>query len=678
MSLKNIPLKDTYWSGNDDLINEFYIPCLQNSISYDRAVGYFSSSILKYISNGLYQFIMNGGKIRLICSAELSHRDIELIKKGYDNSEDIFESKFSKEIDDLVSDSELANVKNLAWLIKNERLDIKICIKSENKISTLFHEKFGIFKDTSGDIVSYMGSINESPMGWLYNEESFEVSYTWEPALKPRVMQKVERFERLWNNLAEGVDTYSFPDALRKKIVKIAPSKPVDEIRYTVKKPKIEFIPRKCQKEAFEKYSESYSCFFQMATGSGKTKASLYSFKNTPKWRFLLILVPNLELVEQWEKDVRLFFPDAYILKCSSGYNWKEKLLDIIEAKIPYKSIAISTYDSAISRFALDKFMKINPNIFGIICDEAHNLGSPERQKLMRLPARFRIGLSATPVRNFDIEGTERILEYFNNNIYKFTIKDAIDEEYLVEYEYYVYPYDLTSDEWDLYLELSKKINKCNILLNSQDDTNKNKGKIEKKLKNLYIKRAEIFKTSKNKKKEFINIVKNITNDNRLLVYCDSKNHLKEYANLLDSLGLDYYTYMGDMSKKDRAVVLGNFEMGVKKILLAIKCLDEGIDIPICDSAVFVSSSSSEREFIQRRGRVLRKYPGKNRAYIYDFFTIPPYDKYDNYEVKIAKELVEKEYRRINIISNDAINGISVKNQLDEVLDKYNLNPYRI
>jgi len=677
MSLKNMPLKDTYWSGNDDLINEFYIPCLQNSISYDRAVGYFSSSILKYISNGLYQFIRNGGKIRLICSAELSHKDIGLIKKGYDNPEDMFESKFSKEIDDLLSDYELSNVKNLAWLIKNERLDIKICIKSENKISTLFHEKFGIFKDELGNIVSYMGSINESLMGWLYNEESFEVSYTWESALKPRVMHKVERFENLWNNLAEGVDTYSFPDALRKKIVKIAPSKPIDEVNY-IFNPKIEFTPRKCQKEAFEKYSESYSCFFQMATGSGKTKASLYSFKNTLKWKFLLILVPNLELVEQWEKDVKLFFPDAYILKCSGEYNWKEKLLDLIEAKIPYKSIAISTYDSAISRFALDKFVKINPNIFGIIYDEAHNLGSSERQKLMTLSTRFKIGLSATPVRNFDIEGTEKILGYFNNNIYKFTIKDAIDEGYLVEYEYYVYPYELTSDEWDRYIELSKKINKYNILLNSQDSTNKNKDEIEKLLKKLYIKRAEIFKTSKNKKEKFINIIENISSDNRLLVYCDSKNHLKEYAKLLNSLNIDYYTYTGDMSKKDRAVILSNFERGVKKLLLAIKCLDEGIDIPICDSAVFISSSSSEREFIQRRGRVLRKYPGKNRAYIYDFFTIPPYDKNDDYEVKTAKELVKKEYNRINIISNDAINGISVKNQLDEVLDKYNLNPYKI
>lgn len=163
MSLQDISFNDTYWSGENDLINEFYIPCLTESVEYCRAVGYFSSSILCYITNGLFPFIQNGGKIRILCSTNLSEEDEKSLSLGYDIRK-ILQGKIESELSTALS-LNLSNIKNLCWLVKNDRLDIKICLRSKSgtpKGSRLFHEKFGIFKDPYGNAVSFLGSINET------------------------------------------------------------------------------------------------------------------------------------------------------------------------------------------------------------------------------------------------------------------------------------------------------------------------------------------------------------------------------------------------------------------------------------------------------------------------------------------------------------------------------------
>lgn len=673
MLLQDIEFKDTYWSGEANLIREFYIPCLEVSNTYCRAVGYFSSSILNYISNGLFAFIKNKGKIEIVCSTNLSEEDQKNISLGYDIRE-IIKDKISNVVDEVLEEN-TANIKNLCWLVKNDMLDIKVCYKiSENNKPNLFHEKFGYFSDSENNIVSFLGSVNETLSGWVNNEESFEVSMNWIPVLEKRVEEKLIRFNKLWAGTANNVVTYDFPKAVREKLIKYAPEY-VNEHVYEPGeyKKKHKFKPRKCQEDAKEKFIQNdYKCLFMMATGSGKTKAAMYSMSEVDKWKALLIVVPSIELIEQWEKDITLFYPDIYIIKCSSEYpKWKQQLLSLVQAKVGIKTVIISTYDTAISNYAMDKWSEIPENNFALICDEAHNVGAPTTQKIMKLKPKYRIGLSATPKRNFDEEGSEKIIRYFENNIYEFSMADAISKGYLVNYEYNIMTCKLEDEDWNEYIRLTKKINQINSYTDEND-------KDKEKLKKLFRDRSNIIKKAEGKIDKFEEILKKLPEGSRILIYGESLEHLHLFEEKLNSINKYYFMYTGDKDTKlVRPTMLEEFKQGIRKILLAIGCLDEGIDIPICDAAIFVSSSTSERQFIQRRGRVLRSSPTKNRAYIFDFLVYPQLTQNAaDDEKKIARKLVSSQYNRINQIADDAINGTSERLNLDNFLSSLELNPY--
>lgn len=672
MLLRDIEFKDTYWSGESNLIREFYIPCLEVSDTYCRAVGYFSSSILNYISNGLFAFIKNKGKIKIVCSTNLSEEDQKNISLGYDIRE-IIKDKISNVVNEVLEEN-TANIKNLCWLVKNDMLDIKVCYKiSENK-PNLFHEKFGYFSDSENNIVSFLGSVNETLGGWVNNEESFEVSMNWIPVLEKRVEEKLIRFNKLWSGTANNVVTYDFPKAVREKLIKYAPEH-VNEHVYEPDeyKKKHKFKPRKCQEDAKEKFIQNdYKCLFMMATGSGKTKAAMYSMSEVDKWKALLIVVPSIELIEQWEKDITLFYPDIYIIKCSSEYpKWKQQVLSLVQAKVGIKTVIISTYDTAISNYAMDKWSEIPENNFALICDEAHNMGASTTQKIMELKPKYRIGLSATPKRNFDEEGSEKIIRYFENNIYEFSMADAISKGYLVNYEYNIMTCKLEDEDWDEYIRLTKKINQINSYTDEND-------KDKEKLKKLFRDRSNIIKKAEGKIDRFEEIFEKLPEGSRILIYGESLEHLHLIEEKLNSINKYYFMYTGDKDTKlVRPTMLEEFKQGIRKILLAIGCLDEGIDIPICDAAIFVSSSTSERQFIQRRGRVLRSSTTKNRAYIFDFLVYPQLTQNAaEDEKKIAQKLVYIQYNRINQIADDAINGTSERLKLYNFLSSLELNPY--
>ena len=277
MSLRTVSFQDTYWSGENDLIKEFYIPCMEESIEYCRAVGYFHSSIFCYITNGLYPFIQHGGRMRIVCSVNISPEDEHQIALGYDIRQ-LLEDKIAPATQELI-DLNIANIKNLCWLIKNNRLDIKVCLRKDPNTPgayRLFHEKFGIFKDADENAVSFLGSVNETLGGWINNEESFEVSQNWIPVLQSRVEQKIQRFEKLWDGTAGNIVTFDFPKASRLKLIQNAPEHPVDYIYRVSAGIHPNFKPRSCQEDAKNAFlQKNFSCLFMMATGSGKTKAAM-------------------------------------------------------------------------------------------------------------------------------------------------------------------------------------------------------------------------------------------------------------------------------------------------------------------------------------------------------------------------------------------------------------------
>lgn len=678
MSLRDIEFKDTYWSGENNLIEDFYIPCLEQSVEYCRAVGYFNSSIFCYISNGLYPLIKNGGYMRIICSVKLSEQDEQDISLGYDIRTKI-NSILEREVDDLLGFN-MANVKNLCWLIKQNRLDIKVCLKkSLNRKDMLFHEKFGIFKDFDGNRISFLGSVNETLGGWMNNEESFEVSQSWIPVLNKRVAEKENRFERLWNGIASNVETYDFPDAVRQKLIQRAPSEPQEYVYRISAGVHNNFKPRKCQENAKLMFLKNdFCCLFMMATGSGKTKAAMYSISQIDIWKLLLICVPSMELVEQWEGDVRLFYPDIRIIKCSSAYSEAAMLIKALaQAKFPEQTVIISTYDSAIKDFYMNKWKTVRENYFALICDEVHNIGAPSTQKLLALKPRFKIGLSATPKRNFDEVGSEKILNYFRDSVYEFSIRDAQRAGYLVEYDYHLIPSAMTQEDWISYVASTQRINKNKQAIENAKKIEV-KNRYQEKLEEEYRLRAKILKKCDNKLDAIKDIFIKLPKDSRALIYGEDITHLDAIGTKLDQIGKRYFKYIGTLnSQKQRPIILEEFKHGIRKILLAVGCLDEGIDIPACDVAVFISSSTSERQFIQRRGRVLRTAPGKVKAQIYDYLVYPVLNGNSSEdERKIAINLIESQYKRIELMMIDAINGAQEQKNIRAFLSRRKLDPF--
>lgn len=678
MSLQEIDFKDTYWSGENNLIKEFYIPCLENSIEYCRAVGYFNSSILCYISTGLYPFIKNGGHMRIICSVNLSEQDEKDIALGY-SIRDKINSIITSEVDKIL-EFNIANVKNLCWLIKQNRLDIRVCLrKSPTGSSELFHEKFGIFKDSEGNVVSFLGSVNETVGGWLNNEESFEVSQSWIPALENRVNEKAARFENLWEGHAGNIETYVFPEAAKQKLIQHAPQEPQDYIYKVSAGVHSNFKPRDCQETAKNTFlMNDYCCLFMMATGSGKTKAAMYSMSQIDTWKLLLICVPSMELVEQWEGDVRLFYPEIRIIKCSSAYSEASVLIKALaQAKFPVRTVVISTYDSAIDDSNMIRWKALKSDRLAVIFDEVHNVGAPSTQKIMELNPRFRIGLSATPKRNFDEEGSEKILNYFRGNVYEFTIKEAQGKGYLVEYDYHLIPSPMAQDDWASYVSSSRRIKKYRQVVENSKKAD-DKEKYEKKLEEEYRKRARILKKCDSKTDSIEKIFSEIPKNSRTLIYGEDITHLDVLGAELDRIGKRYFKYIGSLdAKKQRPQILEEFKHGIRKTLLAVGCLDEGIDIPACDVAIFVSSSTSERQFIQRRGRVLRTASGKNVAQIYDYLVYPLLSgNSSDDERDLALKMIESQYRRIELMMDDAINGAQEQQKNRAFLSSIGLNPF--
>ena len=679
MSLQDILLHDTYWSGENDLLNEFYVPCLSASVEYCRAVGYFNSSILCYITNGLFPFIQNGGKIRILCSTNLSEKDEKDLSLGYD-IRNILQNKIDQELVTAL-DMNLANIKNLCWLVKNNRLDIKICMRAKAGAPKLFHEKFGIFKDECGNKISFIGSINETFGGWIDNEESFEVSANWVPALAPRVESKERRFENLWNGTAKDDMTYSFPEACKRKLIEHAPEFPLEGAYHNAFEPgTAAFQPRSSQKAAKSHFMASgFNCLFMMATGSGKTKAALYSMAQLDSWKVLLICVPGIEMVEQWEPDVRAFFPDAAVIQCSSLHSdWKRLLLALIQARIPRRAVIIATYDAAVSDFSMDKWRSVKAENLALICDEVHNIGARGKRRIMELDPRYRVGLSATPERDFDEEGSSLILDYFNRQKYEFSIRDAQRERYLVEYEYRVLPVPMNDCDWQRYVQYSKDILKYQFSFDHEKLDSNKRGVLKENIDRLYRDRADLIKKSDSKIDAFDEIFAELPPESRILIYGDDLLQLRDLQGKLSSMGRPFFEYTGDKdARKVRPIMLQQFCQGIRKILLAIGCLDEGIDIPTCDAAIFVSSSTSRRQFIQRRGRVLRAAPGKQKAWIYDFLVVPRLDStVSDEERQLALHMIESQYQRINIMVEDSLNGLGERTKLDHYLSRRGLNPY--
>lgn len=358
------------------------------------------------------------------------------------------------------------------------------------------------------------------------------------------------------------------------------------------------------------------------ATGSGKTFTALCAIRDSlGRKEIPIILVPSDLLLIQWYKELRQTFRDLdiHILLCGGSNNrWKNGLLRPWTKPGNKLRIVVAMMQTA-SRGDFLQSIYQGEHLFMVV-DELHRIGSVQNRRIMELNSGPRLGLSATPRRAGDPEGTNAIFDYFGNIIPPpFTLQDAIKANALTPYMYYVHRVSLNPDEqiqWDKVTTTIQQLFARNESKDTKDPA------INSRIKQLLIQRAKIIKSAENKVDLARNVVvQNYSRGQRWIVYCDDRWQLQKVLNELRNNNIDALEYHSAMTG-NREQTLSYFEIN-GGVLVSIKCLDEGVDIPSVSHALILASSKNPREFIQRRGRVLRKVDGKSLAFIHDVITTP-------------------------------------------------------
>jgi len=732
----------------------FFSDCLCNATRFDLMLGFFSSSAISILANGFATFLYNGGKMRLIINDILTENDKNAIAKGINSEMSLpyFDLSDIENIYETLSERDKHFFDCISWLIRNNRIEIKIISPQEGL--GISHTKSGVFYDGI-NVVGFDGSCNFSRTALIDNIESLTVSCDWDGSIeiaKINAIQKeieqiiqekdttvsyvsVENIKTQLTNIAENksltdlleseynilqkhsqhITSVSIHKALEKAkdrleaIIEKVKNTNKCESTFTISTPCFPYPsgPREYQIAAFENWkSNTQKGLFAMATGTGKTITSLNClleiYKKTGCYK-ALILVPTITLVEQWEKECAKFNFGNVIKVCSKYSGWQTSLSNIrmLELSNPDNKqsyIIISTYASFIRS---DNFIELNQlpkKKLLLIADEAHNMGSGRIVKRLNdIKYLRRIGLSATPERQFDEEGNIRLMDFFgcdSSYTFEYSMEEAIQKGALCKYYYYPHLVKLTDDEMAEYIELSHRIAK---IINREDEDSK------EILKRLLLKRKQIIHKARNKKDVFRNILKEHLDKTGTikytLVYVPEGNKPDDYtADIFDSYDTikddedtvhlinEYTSIVRDLNphivvrqftseSSDRDAMLKDFANGSIDILTSMKCLDEGVDVPRSELAIFCASTGNPRQFIQRRGRVLRTHKEKRFAVIHDLVVIPD-NNFDPSCQEIEKNLVSNEIRRVRDFAILSENCNDTLNVLDNILEQYQISLY--
>jgi len=663
-------------TSHSDLVRDFFVPALKNSIRYDRGVGFFSSGWLRITANGMNKFAENGGTARWVTSPVISKKDWDAMLFGEKARINPFLRKLIKiNIEDLEKTLENETLSALAWMIADGILEFKFALPRNKLSKGDFHDKFGIFYDNKGNSVSFNGSYNDSIQGTL-NYESIKIFSSWIEKYKDLVIEDTNRFNQLWDNLDPNVQVYDLLESEKEKIIRLRKfdrpyrkinTFPIDLSQKPLNIPE-DIHLRDYQNDAICAWEKSNRIgLFEMATGTGKTITSIAAsvrFFEEKKELALIVTCPYIHLVEQWKNDAEAF---GYrpLLAFKSSEEWKAKINNKIIAfnngDIGNLCI-ITTHSTFSTKLFQSTIARINRTTL-LIADEAHHLGAESKTKYYPKNIEYRLALSATPDRWFDDAGSARLRNYFGKTVFEFQIGKAIKEGYLTEYKYFPVITELTNSEMENYQELSKKISK---LFNMGEKPDENRI-----LLSLLLKRSNILNSAENKLEKLSNLIDSQNEISHTLFYC-APGQLNKITSLLGKekkIKIHKFTYKED--NKSRQRILNEFESGMLQGIVAIKCLDEGVDIPSTKTAYILASSSNPREFIQRRGRILRKSIGKSYAIVYDFITFPPLDFLENFPIE--RQIIRKELSRFKEFAQYAINFNSAYECIWEIAMRFNI-----
>ncbi|MBR0369529.1 MAG: DEAD/DEAH box helicase family protein [Methanobrevibacter sp.] len=681
MSLNDLDIKIKYDSDEDDLLNDFYIPALSESVKYYRLSGFFNSSSLAVAAAGLENFIKNNGKMKLVTSVIFSKEDLIKINEAHTDPLKIIEENFIKDYESISDNFVKDHLAALGWMIANDKLEIKVAYPKD--LVNIFHPKVGILVDSNDNYLSFSGSDNETRSGWLGNIEEFKVFASWKSGHKEIIDTDISSFTKYWKDAANKVNVIDIPKAIKRNLIKLAP-KSVDNLNFHQLPgftgggniPKKERKLRFYQQDALDAWFEN-DCkgIFELATGTGKTFTALKCLEKLFKSEDVVCVIscPLIYLVEQWVNEVKEFPIFENIFKAYGGINWKEDISDFLfdlELGIEDSGVIVTTHNTFSKNDFINIVSKCNKKLC-LIVDEMHHVGGDKFSRgLTGVDYEYRLGLSATPSVYMNDDATDFLMDYFGGIVSSFTIRDALTtidpdtgEYYLTEYNYYPIRIELNNFEMDEYKKLSNRI-RISFFKDNSDSNDE--------LVRLLNKRRQILKDAAQKDDELINILNHYGDLDHLIIFT-TYGQKDRVLKILGEEGVSpRHEFTSNVSARkikeiglsERELLIKRFDKGDLKALVAIKCLDEGVDVPSADKVIIMSSSTNPMEYVQRRGRVLRKFKGKTVASIFDMVVLPEDDGFE-----FTKSIRDSEIRKLY----DFIESAKNKRECYDILEGWGI-----
>ncbi|MFF3060178.1 DEAD/DEAH box helicase family protein [Streptomyces sp. NPDC057909] len=705
--LRSANLRSEYRSDRGDVVGEFYVPALEAAGRYDRAVGYFTASTLAVLGRGIDDFIQRGGTMRIVASPYLQAEDIAEVEAGY-ALRSVLERAALRDLERAAEDPRAArSLGKLGTLVAEGRLDIKLAyVASGNRVG-MYHEKIGVFRDAQ-DLVAFKGSANETLSGLVGNFESIEVFRSWDERDSERALRISRDFEDLWQDRTPRLRVIPFTDAAKtvveRTIRDVGSVEEADDIpangapiSVTPQDTKgILAIPmdlrvRDYQKEAVQNWFEK-GCrgILRMATGTGKTLTALSAaaqvarvLKKREQPLLTVVIAPYQHLVDQWAKDIERFgvTPIRAYESTESWYRRASNLQHALALKATPGGVIVTTNKT----FGDSAFQSVLGNYKGqmlVIADEAHNLGAKHLRTKLPENAKFRLGLSATPERWFDDEGTAVLTDYFGEVVFEMGIGDAIKAGALCRYTYTPVIVELDAEETELYVEVTEKIAKILAAQRFIEDPDE-----DSPLGALLRKRSNILGHARAKLPALQHEIEKRRDDWFQLLYCAEGRHPLSYETGADEepsqldqamhlvgnqLRMPAARYTAETKRTERTDVLQRFSERELQVIASMRCLDEGVDVPAARTAYLLASSSNPRQFIQRRGRVLRQAVGKSMADIVDFIVVPPEDAV-GIQHETERRMVARELTRVTEFAHLAENEAATLDILRPLRSRYGL-----
>ena len=621
MTFKEFAIEKSYINrGSNNFLDSLLKPALREAVYYRRSVGFFSSSVFSLLLNSLPSFIRNNGKIHLIVSPELSNDDIKAIQLGYEKKSDLLNRRFLEDFDAEIRLFDDVGLDTLAELVARGILDVKVAsVKNDFGI---YHDKLGILTDKVGNNVVFYGSPNSSANAYLNNYEKIRVVRDWIQGEGEAVRDEISEFDFLWENRNPYLEVFDFMESVKECILV------VKEERSRGKKVKDPIELYDYQNDAIQAWvDKGFRGFYVMATGTGKTWTAIYSAKRLLEEHKCLIVIaaPYKHLVRQWEEDVNKLFPDAEIVLISSeNPQWYtiSKRLVLSQQYHPEKQIILITTIKSFYSAKFEKVINLSDEEKLLIVDEAHRF--TQRPENLRRIYSYMLGLSATPINGKQNESGIALLDFFGGLAYNLPIEEALERNFLVHYNYFPVYVTATSAEEENFNAISSNMAGCfrdGVLID-----------LERFVKYVQA-RLRIMGMAEEKLARIKSFVDQIKEKDHFVVYCgdgrlfdeqdEEIRHIQFVQNQMDDMGIRTSQFTANENMDRRMELVDMFNKQEIDALVAIRCLDEGINIPSIKSALILSSNDDYREFVQRRGRILRKYKGKKSADIYDVVVLP-------------------------------------------------------